>query len=1093
MVSRNTVEVILDFQTRGAQIISRLQREINTLMTALNRVHSGSTSAASSLGTVNTSSDQLRIAIQQLTTQMQSYNTAAHSASSASNDLAGTMGTVGGAIAAAFGGNAVVGSVKQTADDILLLSNRAELLTIEMSELAAMQKVAFQNGNVAEFEEGLKNLSQRIYDLNKNGGGEGLEVLNQLAIDIDELTNMNPSEQFYAIADAMAAAGYSAQDMYGAWDQLGSDQLGDLANLLQDGSSKMRELVEETKNLANALTEVEYQQLALMSEEMAKLDQSIDTSTKKLTAQMSTAIRGVISGYDDLLKKMTESDSILQMGWKAALNTVDFVDRAIETVAGNVSILISSTGSLTNDMAATVVGALAAITGSDALKTLQAELEETSRKLNNVATQSRQNINDAWTRDWASETYDEQIKANEELAKSEIELKKVKNELNKGSSGNNSLEALEADQKASEKAIASAKAAANARFDAEKEAVEKLHQLELQGIEAREKLGQINAEQALALKLKASKDNAEQLLSIERDRLDEEIKLKQQQEVNLQAQLDKTKDKRVKGKEIEAEILAISKEVELLQSRQGELSAKDFEMSELELKKMELKVALEKQRNDLVKERQKISNLSEKTSGAIAANDDFGDDAEQAEKERYELRKAGIERLEKLEKATGREIVDMQIEAAREHADNIAAITEGRINKEIEIERNRLSELQAMREGADNSKERALYDKEIEKSQKNLLTLGQELENIDKNRGALTEAQIQRLETSKIYAKQIKDEEKKITEEKQKQERITKELNDVQQAYLRATGRETEAAINDIDAKYKWLLENLEAGSEELDLVNKMINIDKAETNIQEFERKLNELQSNFKNGEMSYDDFKMGSLDITSQMQDIAAGSGSTELLDKTSQAADKVAKSFDAMRQSGEAAGKSLSTGLASALTDSITGAKSFEDAMVGMLQNIAQQMLEMAMNKMIMQMMSSMFGGMGGAGGFVGGMAAGAMSGSAGQFHEGGAVSGHGGVSRAWNPAWNSIAPRFHTGGAVLKPDEVPAVLQKGEYVMSKNDPRNPLNGSAQQGSQGAQVTVVNTIDDGSIANAMDGPAGHQTIKNVVRSMKNEIKSF
>ncbi|MDG3394302.1 hypothetical protein P5E67_00790 [Vibrio parahaemolyticus] len=1090
MASRNTVEVILDFQTRGAQIISRLQREINTLMTALNRVHSGSASAASSLGTVNTSSDQLRVAIQQLTTQMQSYNTAAHSASSASNDLAGTMGTVGGAIAAAFGGNAVVGSVKQTADDILLLSNRAELLTMEMSELAAMQKVAFQNGNVAEFEEGLKNLSQRIYDLNKNGGGEGLEVLNQLAIDIDELTSMNPSEQFYAIADAMAAAGYSAQDMYGAWDQLGSDQLGDLANLLQDGSSKMRELVKEAKNLANALTEVEYEKLAQMSKEMAKLDQSIDNTTKKMTANMSTAITGIVEGYDVLMKKVTGADSIIQSIWKGALNSVDFVVRFAKTTSANVAIFISSVGALASDVFGGIASTLAELTGSDALKNLENNLKDTHRRMVNIAAQSRKDINDIWAQPTAASKYDERRRNDEREAEARVKKGKEKDEQNLGSSGNDSFEAMEAQHKLEEKA---AKVDADNKVKIAKDTANELYKLEVQSIEAREKLGQINAEQALKLKLEASKRNAEELLKVERERLDEEIKLKQQQEANLKAQLDKTKDKKVKGKEIEAEILAISKEVELLQARQGKLTAKDFEMSELELKKMELKVALEKQRNDLVKERQKISNLSEKTSGAIAANDDLGDDAEQAEKERYELRKAGIERLEKLEKATGREIVDMQIEAAREHADNLAAITESRISKEIEIERNRLSELQTMRESANNSKERALYDKEIEKSQKNLLTLGQELENIDKNRGALTEAQIQRLETSKIYAKQIKDEEKKITEEKQKQERITKELNDVQQAYLRATGRETEAAINDIDSKYKWLLENLEAGSEELDLVNKMINIDKAEANIQELERKLNELQSNFKNGEMSYDDFKMGSLDITSQMQGIAAGSGSTELLDKTSQAADKVAKSFDAMRQSGEAAGKSLSTGLASALTDSITGAKSFEDAMVGMLQNIAQQMLEMAMNKMIMQMMSSMFGGMGGAGGFIGGMAAGAMSGSAGQFHEGGAVSGHGGVSRAWNPAWNSIAPRFHTGGAVLKPDEVPAVLQKGEYVMSKNDPRNPLNGGSQQASQGAQVTVVNTIDDGSIANAMDGPAGHQTIKNVVRSMKNEIKSF
>src|SRR5690606_2621409 len=68
----------------------------------------------------------------------------------------------------------------------------------------------------------------------------------------------------------------------------------------------------------------------------------------------------------------------------------------------------------------------------------------------------------------------------------------------------------------------------------------------------------------------------------------------------------------------------------------------------------------------------------------------------------------------------------------------------------------------------------------------------------------------------------------------------------------------------------------------------------------------------------------------------------------------------------------------------------------------------------------------GGAGGVGGFL-------ASAIGGLFHGGGVVSG-GGRSRAVAAAVFSQAARYHGGGiAGLKPDEVPAILQRGEEVL------------------------------------------------------------
>jgi tape measure domain-containing protein len=83
--------------------------------------------------------------------------------------------------------------------------------------------------------------------------------------------------------------------------------------------------------------------------------------------------------------------------------------------------------------------------------------------------------------------------------------------------------------------------------------------------------------------------------------------------------------------------------------------------------------------------------------------------------------------------------------------------------------------------------------------------------------------------------------------------------------------------------------------------------------------------------------------------------------------------------------------------------------------------------------------------------------------------------------------SNAVRYHSGGiAGLKPDEVPTILQTGEEVLARNDPRNRLNGGAAPG--GANVQIVNAIDAESVVAAgMQGNAGRQIIMNVIQANK------
>ncbi len=88
-----------------------------------------------------------------------------------------------------------------------------------------------------------------------------------------------------------------------------------------------------------------------------------------------------------------------------------------------------------------------------------------------------------------------------------------------------------------------------------------------------------------------------------------------------------------------------------------------------------------------------------------------------------------------------------------------------------------------------------------------------------------------------------------------------------------------------------------------------------------------------------------------------------------------------------------------------------------------------------------------------------------------HSGGVVgSGGGRMRQGLNPVLFGMAPRFHSGGFPgLRQDEVAAVLQRGEEVITARDPRHRRNGGGLSGGAVANNTVnfSFTFSDGGVS--------------------------
>lgn len=128
---------------------------------------------------------------------------------------------------------------------------------------------------------------------------------------------------------------------------------------------------------------------------------------------------------------------------------------------------------------------------------------------------------------------------------------------------------------------------------------------------------------------------------------------------------------------------------------------------------------------------------------------------------------------------------------------------------------------------------------------------------------------------------------------------------------------------------------------------------------------------------------------------------------------------------------------------------------------------------------------------AGGVFGGAAAGAAKaagGVAGVSHAGSVVGRANGRNRKVSPAVFLGAERFHEGGLPgLKASEVPTILQKGEQVLSRDDPDNVLNGGpSRAGSSPGNFRAVIVDDTRNVQAAMASAEGEKVF--LVHARKN-----
>jgi len=188
-----------------------------------------------------------------------------------------------------------------------------------------------------------------------------------------------------------------------------------------------------------------------------------------------------------------------------------------------------------------------------------------------------------------------------------------------------------------------------------------------------------------------------------------------------------------------------------------------------------------------------------------------------------------------------------------------------------------------------------------------------------------------------------------------------------------------------------------------------------------------------------------------------------------------------------------KSLISSMTGFFTDLVDGSKSAGEALSDFAKSFLNAMVQIAAQALatfaVLQLLNTFFPGAG--------QAVAASSGAAGVFHSGGVV-GRGSTFRRLDSSIFAYAPRYHSGGIVgLSSNEVPAVLEVGEEVLTASDPRHRDNlsknstNSSQSASSESSTRIVNVIDPNLVQDYLTSSSGEKTILNVIQRNKGLIK--
>jgi tape measure domain-containing protein len=333
---------------------------------------------------------------------------------------------------------------------------------------------------------------------------------------------------------------------------------------------------------------------------------------------------------------------------------------------------------------------------------------------------------------------------------------------------------------------------------------------------------------------------------------------------------------------------------------------------------------------------------------------------------------------------------------------------------------------------------------------------------------------------------------------------LARALEDVRARLAEVNGDQTAQQRLQLTREREQLLRQFSGDEEASGLINRLFDVELARTRVQQIEGEAQQLLERLRQGEdniaVQIEAGTLGQVTGEEQLQSIrertieqlqrlrdALIAAYNERPDEQTKAAiqsldteiARVTASANQLRNDIRDLGQSSLEGF---FNDIATGAASAGEAVRNLVLTFIQGLARMAAEALAKRAILSLTGLFGGGAGTV----------PVGVAH-GGGWAGQGmkrAIPAGLAAAMFAVAPRFHSGGiAGLNPGEVPAILQTGERVLSRQE-----SARYSEGDRPAPGTrVVNVFDPSFVPDQMDSADGERVILNVIGRTPGRVKQL
>lgn len=203
----------------------------------------------------------------------------------------------------------------------------------------AAREVGIENDKLADI---LKDVNDRVGDFLTTGGGPMADFFEKIApavgVTAEQFQKLSGPQALQLYIDSLEKANLSQAEMTFFLEAMASDATA-LLPILQDGGAALAKQAEEVEKLGIAMSDIEVDRLAMLSDGFKKSVGVVDSFTDQVVAELTPALLGINEQFLEMVKNVGGAGTAAENTANVIIDASGFILDAIEGVKRTFEVL----------------------------------------------------------------------------------------------------------------------------------------------------------------------------------------------------------------------------------------------------------------------------------------------------------------------------------------------------------------------------------------------------------------------------------------------------------------------------------------------------------------------------------------------------------------------------------------------------------------------------------------------------------------------------------------------------------------------------------------------------------------------------------